>query len=140
MSTIAEIKASLQQIHQGIEGVVSTPHALRKIEGPQLPCTFIRTGACAWDFDNTQELYQAERTFYVECMVSPVTQDLLNVNETLVDTLIERFGKAYRANFQVGAESFIRLDTLSDGGIQVIDLGILYIGFVFEFQVQIRRS
>lgn len=138
MSSISEIKAALQLIHRGIEGVKATPHALRKIETAQLPCTFVRTGNCTWDFDNTGELYQT-RTFFTECVVSPVTQDLLSVNETLIDTLIERFGKAYCQNFRVGKESWIRLDTLTDGGIQTIDLGLLYIGFVFQFDVRIRR-
>lgn len=138
MSTIAEIKNALQLIHSGIEEVVSTPTMLRKVESAQLPCTFVRTGEAAWDFDNTGELYQT-RTFFTECLVSPVTQDLLSINEALIDTLIERFGKAYCKNFRVGQESWIRLDTLTDGGIQTIDLGILYIGFVFQFEVQIRR-
>lgn len=139
MSTISEIKAALQQIHQGIEGIKTTPAMLRKIETAQLPCTFVRTGNGVWDFDNTGEIYQAQRTFFVECVVSPAAQDLLSVNETLIDTLIERFGVAYRQNFRLGQESWIRLDTLTDGGIQTLDLGLLYIGFVFQFDVQIRR-
>lgn len=139
MSTIAEIKSALQIVHSGIEGIASTPTMLRKVETAQLPCTFVRTGDGVWDFDNTGELYQTQRTFFTECLVSPVTQDLLSVNEALIDTLIERFGKAYCNNFRLGQESWMRLDTLIDGGIQTIDMGVLYIGFVFRFDVQIRR-
>jgi hypothetical protein len=78
------------------------------------------------------------RTFVVECLVAPLPQNVLEANEDLVDEMIEAFVASYCENYQLYQSSWIDMTTITDGGIQIIDYGTLYYGFVFEFDVMTR--
>lgn len=134
---IEDVKTALAILHSGIAGIVSVPGLVRKIESAMLPAVCIRTGECDWGIDTSGAILQ-RRIFYADCLVEPLTQNLVRANEELVDILIERFGAAYCQGHELIPGAWIDLTTVGDGGIQTVDLGSMYVGFVFSFVVNIR--
>lgn len=112
----------------------------RKIETSELPAVFIRTGDCSWQLDDSGNQRQ-DRQIFVEVLVEPLTQNTIKANEALIDALIERIPQAYHdVCYKLGENCWILPDTINDGGIQTINLGTTYIGFVISFNVQIRKG
>ena len=138
MATIEQIKAALRSYHLCITGVQAAPERLRKIETADLPCVLVRTGQGTWQHDSTGAMRQ-DRQFFVECLVEPLTQMLPSTQEELIDQMIDAFADYYYNNLEIAPGCWINMDSITDTGIQVMDFGTRYIGFVFEITIQIRR-
>jgi hypothetical protein len=140
MTTITHMREILQAYHEGVPGVVrSFLYPPRKIETAMMPCVMVRTGAGAWRQETTQTLRQT-RTFFIECCVEALPQNLFETQERKIDELIQAFGEFYCLHKQIAPDAWLLYDQSRDNGWEDLNFGTRYVGFIFEIQVEMRNN
>lgn len=146
MSTVTEIVAALQELHEDISGVASAPTEMPgNLDQVDLPVALVWPEACAWD-PQAIGLKRQERTYVVRVFVQPVGQGIMGPDAGYQDcmTLLEAFGQAYLDDLTLGnvveCISGIEDSGVSGGGFELGWGNVPYWGFVFRVTIVEKSS